>query len=170
MPDFLALSILNLVALWLLWDYNSPCRHPLTIVYFQTTSFSRCVSTPAYFEILSRLFYFFICFKMCPSHLCPLPSLKSTNVALCWHLFTDNSRHNCTLFAFPSISENQTSGVWCPWQSKDLPIPCAWASKSLFLSHLGSVLYKFPIAIASAKTWTRIRHLLNGQGKWDQRT
>ena len=81
---------------------------------------------------------------ICPSRYAAFPPLVSTNVALCCHLFTDNSMHNYTLFAFLSIWGRQTSGVWCPWQSKDLPIPCARASKSLFLSHLGSLLYKFP--------------------------
>ena len=81
---------------------------------------------------------------LCPSRYAPSPPLESTNVALCCHLFTDNSMHNCTLFAFSSIWGRQTSGVWCPWQSKDLPISCARASKSLFLSHLGGLLYKFP--------------------------
>ena len=81
---------------------------------------------------------------ICPSRYAPSPPLESTNVALCCNLFTDSSMHNCTLFAFSSIWGRQTSGVWCPRQSIDLPIPCARASKSLFLSHLGSLLYKFP--------------------------
>ena len=107
---------------------------------------------------------------ICPSRYAPSPPLESTNVALCCHLFLQIIACTIVHFLHFYLFEGDKLLVCGVPDKTKIYLFLVLEPARVFFSRTWVVCSLSSPIIAPAKTWTRIRHLLNGQGKGDQRT